>query len=209
MLTVVGLGNPGSSYAKTRHNIGFMLLDNILQDGILDKFSYSDKNPDSLPWIFDSKAKFKKSSGSFFITEGMLGTIKFCLVKPTTFMNESGRVITSLKSRGIFSELPEILVVVDDVDLDIGRIRLRQKGSAGGHNGLKSIIRHLGTDEFSRLRIGVGPRPGGDEMVDHVLGTFTHEEFKIIKSSLYKSAQVVRAWIANGYGEALNVLSEL
>ena len=209
MLTVVGLGNPGGSYAKTRHNIGFMLLDRILQNGIANKSRFSSDSPDSFLWNFNSKAKFEKSTGPFVSVEGLLGSNKFCLVKPTTFMNESGRAITSLKTRGIISDISEILVVVDDVDLGIGRIRLRSKGSAGGHNGLKSIINHIGTNEFSRLRIGVGPRPGGDEMVDYVLGSFSQEELKIIDSSIQKSAQVIKAWIADGYDEALGLLSEL
>ncbi len=209
MLAVIGLGNPGASYEKTRHNVGFMLLDGILEGRFIDTVSFPPKGFDVSRRFFRSKAAFKKSRGPFVIIEAEIEGKRFCLIKPTTFMNESGRTLTSLRTRGIIKDVSELLVVVDDIELDVGRIRLRAKGSAGGHNGLKSVINHLGTDEFSRLRIGVGPRPIGDEMVDYVLSVFKPEELGKINTSLEKAACVIEAWITGGFERAQNVLARL
>ena len=103
----------------------------------------------------------------------------------------------------------ELLVVLDDIDLDVGRIRFRSKGSAGGHNGLKSIIQHLGSDEFARIRIGIGPKPDSGDTVDHVLGVFTKDELSILNNSLGKAVQIVEAWIQGGVPTAQNVFSRL
>lgn len=209
MLTVVGLGNPGAAYDKTRHNVGFMLIDRILENRIISNMSFPPRGLDFSRRFFASRAKFKKTSRLFLSIRGEIEGKSFYMVKPTTFMNESGKALTSLKTRGIFKDLSEVLVIVDDVDLVAGRIRLRPGGSAGGHNGLKSIINHLGTDEFARLRIGIGPRPNGDEIVEYVLGTFKPEEKKIINTTLEKAAHVVGAFITGGYENALTVFSGL
>ena len=131
------------------------------------------------------------------------------LVKTTTFMNESGKAVTSLKTRGIIKDHSEFLVVVDDVDLDVGSIRLREKGSAGGHNGLKSIINNLGTDKFLRLRIGVGPRPDGSEIIDYVLSSFRPDESELFEESLLKASGIIEAWITGGYVSAQNKVSRI
>lgn len=208
MLTVVGLGNPGSTYGKTRHNIGFMLLDGILENRTIGNMKFPPKGIDFSRRFFSSKARFKKTSGLFASVQGEIDGKSFCFVKPSTFMNESGKALTSLKTRGVFKDLSEVLIVVDDVDLEVGRIRLRSSGSAGGHNGLKSIIDYLGTDEFARLRIGVGPRPTGDEMVDYVLGTFKPEEKEVINTTLEKASQIVGAFLVGGYEKAIDVASD-
>ena len=207
MLTVVGLGNPGSAYGKTRHNIGFMLLDSILENRSIGNMTFPPKGIDFSRRFFSSKAQFKKTSGLFASVQGEIDGKSFCFVKPSTFMNESGKALASLKTRGVFKDLSEVLIVVDDVDLEIGRIRLRSNGSAGGHNGLKSIINNLGTDEFARLRIGVGPRPTGDEMVDYVLGTFKPVEKEVINTTLEKASQIVGAFLVGGYEKAREVAS--
>lgn len=209
MLTVVGLGNPGASYAKTRHNVGFMLLDGLLDGTIPSSFRFPLRKLDFTRRFLGAKASFKKSHGPFVSIEVELDGSSCLFVKPTTFMNESGKALASLRTRGMIKKNSEILVVVDDIDLDTGQIRLRSQGSAGGHNGLKSIIQHLGTDEFARIRIGIGPKPNSDDTVDHVLGTFTNEECAIIHTSLGKAAQIVEAWVKGGLPTAQKVFSRV
>jgi len=149
---------------------------------------------------------FEKKSSLYVSCEGDLYGKRFCLVKPVTFMNESGRAFTSMKSRGIIKNLTEVLVVVDDVDLNIGRVRLRARGSAGGHKGLKSIISALGTDEFARLRVGIGPRPNGEDLVKYVLGKFKPEEKEILDRSLDVASTFVKAWITGGFETAQSLM---
>lgn len=160
MFLIVGLGNPEEKYNNTRHNIGFEAVDYIA-----DKYN-----------IDINRKKFKGVYG-----EGFIGNEKVILMKPTTYMNLSGECIREvIDFYKLTSE--DILVIYDDISLDVGRIRIRPKGSAGGHNGIKSIINHLGTDEFSRIKIGVG-QPKGD-LVNHVLGKFSKEENEVLEESL-------------------------
>ncbi len=151
---IVGLGNPGATYKKTRHNIGFEILDLIASEENL-KFS---------------KGKGKYDEVSFFV-----GTQKLILAKPLTFMNLSGFAV-----RQLFDfykiEIKDLLVVCDDVNISFGKLRIRTKGSAGGNNGLKSIIQHLHTNEFSRLRVGVGVENNPASLANFVLGKFSDEE---------------------------------
>ncbi len=164
----VGLGNPGSKYSNTRHNIGFMALERLA----------AKKDVTFQP--------MKKIFGEIAIVESGEKTLR--ILMPNTFMNESGKSIKAalnwfnLNSR-------QILIIVDDMDIPLGTLRLRAKGSAGGHNGLKSAISHLGTDEFCRLRIGIGSPPGVQEerkhqTVKHVLGNFNSEEVTIMNQVL-------------------------
>ena len=161
---LVGLGNPGSEYHKTRHNVGFMVLEEIAR-----------KN----------NCKFRESKKLFARTcEYGTGIEKTRLLMPNTYMNESGKSLRSAKDWFDFDN-NQLIVLVDDMDLPLGKIRVRSKGSSGGHNGLKSIINHLGTDEFIRLKIGIGS-PCVDQKerkfktVSHVLGKFSEEEFKVL-----------------------------
>ena len=209
MVTVIGLGNPGASYEKTRHNVGFMVLNGFIDGSLAHNVKIPLKGLDFSRRFLKGKASFKKSRGPYVSRDVSVNGTNCCLVKPTTFMNDSGRAVTSLKTRGIFRDLSELLVVVDDIDLDVGRLRLRAKGSAGGHNGLKSIIRHLGTDEFARLKIGVGPRPGGNEMVEHVLGSFRPDEIEPIHESLDKASNIIEAWIQSGFTAAQKAVSQI
>ena len=160
MFLIVGLGNPEEKYNNTRHNIGFEAIDYIA-----DKYN-----------IDINRKKFKGVYG-----EGFIGNEKVILMKPTTYMNLSGECIREVIDFYKLSN-EDILVIYDDISLDVGRIRIRPKGSAGGHNGIKSIINHLGTDEFSRIKIGVG-QPKGD-LVNHVLGKFSKEENEVLEESL-------------------------
>ena len=158
---LVGLGNPGAEYSKTRHNVGFMVLEEIAR-----------KNNCSF-------RENKKLSG--MTCEYGIGIEKTRLLMPNTYMNESGKSVRSARDWFNF-ENHQLIVLVDDMDLPLGKIRVRSKGSSGGHNGLKSIINHLGTNEFKRLKIGIGP-PSDDQKerksktVSHVLGRFSKEEF--------------------------------
>tara|TARA_B100000579_G_scaffold339044_1_gene290403 strand:- start:164 stop:775 length:612 start_codon:yes stop_codon:yes gene_type:complete len=161
---LVGLGNPGTEFDKTRHNVGFMVLEEIAK-----------KN----------NCKFRESKKLFGRTcEYGTGLEKKRLLMPNTFMNESGKSVRSAKDWFDF-ENNQFIVLLDDMDLPLGKIRVRSKGSSGGHNGLKSIINHLGTSEFKRLKIGIGPpsdlqKERKSKTISHVLGRFTKEEFIIL-----------------------------
>jgi peptidyl-tRNA hydrolase, PTH1 family len=198
VLAVVGLGNPGASYRNTRHNAGFMVLDGIAEGRYGEGFTTRQGGLSALRAAFGIGDRFRKNTGPYVKLEAEYGDRAVLLVKPVTFMNESGKAVTSLRTRGLVKDLSELLVVMDDVDLDIGKIRFREKGSAGGHNGLKSIIDATGSQEFARVRIGVGPRPGGSEMVDYVLGGFRPEERAVLEPVLKATADVVAAWIRGG-----------
>ena len=157
---LVGLGNPGAEYNKTRHNVGFMVLEEIARQ---NNSTFSDN---------------KKLYGK--ICEIRSGMSKTRLLMPNTYMNESGKSVRSAKDWFNF-ETHQLIVLVDDMDLPLGKIRVRSKGSSGGHNGLKSIINHLGTNEFKRLRIGIGSpseinKERKSKTVSHVLGKFSQEE---------------------------------
>lgn len=210
MLAVVGLGNPGTAYRNTRHNAGFMLLDSMVEGKYKGRISFRRSAAETVKNFFGMRVSFKKSSGIYSSVEGEIEGNKVLFVKPNTFMNESGKALTSLCTKGVIRDLSELLVVVDDVDLEIGNFRIRSKGSAGGHNGLKSIITSLGTDDFARLRIGVGPRPSGSDMVTYVLEIFRSQELEIIDKVFEKASMCIEAWITGGienaHAEITNVL---
>tara|TARA_Y100001968_G_C19173524_1_gene626854 strand:+ start:153 stop:761 length:609 start_codon:yes stop_codon:yes gene_type:complete len=163
---IIGLGNPGTEYEKTRHNVGFMVLEEIAKQ---------------------NNCNFRESKKIYGRTcEIGSGLSKTRLLMPSTYMNDSGQSVRSAKDWFNF-ENNQFLVLVDDIDLPLGKIRLRSKGSSGGHNGLKSIINHLGTSEFKRLKIGIGSpskiqEERKDKTISHVLGRFSKEEFVILNS---------------------------
>lgn len=162
---IVGLGNPGAEYSKTRHNVGFMVLEEIASQ---NNCSFS-----------ESKKLFGRTC------EYGSGINKTRLLMPNTYMNESGKSVRSAKDWFNLDD-HQLIVLVDDMDLPLGKIRVRSKGSSGGHNGLKSIINHLGSTEFKRLKIGIGPpseiqKERKSKTVSHVLGRFSKEEFTILK----------------------------
>jgi peptidyl-tRNA hydrolase, PTH1 family len=181
MRVVVGLGNPGKQYHGTRHNVGYAVLDALAASPSAGKF----------------QSRFSAS-----VAELMEGNEKVLLVKPETFMNLSGRCV-----RGVvdFYQVPltDLLVVCDDVNLPLGRLRVRARGSHGGHNGLRDIQNHLGTTEYSRLRIGVGSAEEG-ELVDHVLGRFRPSERPLIEDALSLAVQAVAVWIGQGVEACMN-----
>lgn len=180
MFLIVGLGNPGEKYDNTRHNIGFEAIDYIAKKYNIDI----------------NRKKFKGEYG-----EGFIGSEKVILMKPTTYMNLSGECVREVID---FYKLTneDILVIYDDISLDVGRLRIREKGSAGGHNGIKSIIAHLGSDEFSRIKIGVG-QPKGD-LVNHVLGKFSKEENEILEESLEATKLSVEIILKEDTSSAMN-----
>lgn len=169
---IVGLGNPGPEYEHTRHNIGFQVIDRLS-----DRYR-----------IVLGKQKFNARFG-----KGVINGESVLLAKPMTYMNASGEAVGALIR---FYKIPAdcLLVICDDLDLPTGKIRLRQKGSAGGHNGLKSIIRHLGTDCFDRIKIGIGHPPGAhDEVVNYVLSRFPEEERPLIDDAVHRGAEAAAA----------------
>lgn len=180
MFLIVGLGNPGKEYENTRHNIGFEAIDYLSKEYNIEV----------------SRTKFKGVCG-----EGFIGGEKTILLKPTTYMNLSGE---SIRAAMDFYKLAEedILVIYDDISLEVGKIRIREKGSAGGHNGIKSTIGHLGTDVFSRIKIGVG-QPKGN-LVNHVLGKFSKEEYEILIETLGAVTKATETLIKYDTKEAMN-----
>jgi PTH1 family peptidyl-tRNA hydrolase len=178
---VVGLGNPGARYEKTRHNIGWMVLDRLAErSGSV------------------GRARARDAAAS---VRGRLGDLEVVLVKPMTYMNLSGSAVRKVLARER-APLDELLIVVDDMALPFGRLRMRERGSAGGHNGLRSIIGELGTEDFARLRIGIGGPARG--AVEHVLGDFAHAEQQHLDAVLDAAADAVEGWARAGAGRAAN-----
>lgn len=182
---VAGLGNPGASYQDTRHNIGFMVMDALAA---------------RLGAAFQNEKRWQSHVAK--ITGGWL-------VKPQTYMNLSGRAVAGLAR---FHKVPaqEILVVCDDVDLPLGRLRLRPAGSAGGHNGLKSLIESLGGSDFPRLKVGIGAesgRPAGERLTGHVLGKFAPDEQAAVASAVERATEAVLAALRDGLGAAMNLFN--
>ncbi|MCH7225996.1 aminoacyl-tRNA hydrolase [Haloferula sp. A504] len=174
---IVGLGNPGRQYERTRHNVGFMVLDRL-----------AGQTP------FESRPRWQSHTAR--LPDGTL------LLKPQTFMNLSGRSVRQVVSFHKW-EPSELLVVYDDVALPLGRLRFREKGSAGGHNGIKSLIEHLGTDGFPRLKIGIGDA-GPGSMTGHVLGTFREEEQEAVENTLASAVAAVQLALSQGFAAAAN-----
>jgi PTH1 family peptidyl-tRNA hydrolase len=179
---IVGLGNPGRKYSKTRHNLGFMVIDKL----------------SSAYGIKVNRKGFDAIWG-----EGMIEQEKVILVKPQTFMNLSGRTVKGIfKSRNF--ETSGLLVISDDMDLDIGRIRVRQRGSSGGHKGVKSIIDALGTDNFARIRIGIGKSGNREIAEEYVLRPFSKSDSPIAKEAVQTAAEAAVIIIKDGVAEAMN-----
>lgn len=181
---IVGLGNPGRQYADTRHNIGFFVVDALARRVAAP----------------ESRKRFKAE-----ISEARRHDDRFVLVMPQTFMNDSGVTVREVV-RWYKVPLERVVVVVDDLDLPFGQIRLRARGSAGGHNGLKSIFGLLGTQEIPRLRIGIGRGPGAPRA--HVLARFSKEEEAELPAIIATAADIVERWADRGMVEAMNVAND-
>jgi PTH1 family peptidyl-tRNA hydrolase len=185
---IVGLGNPGREYAATRHNVGWWLIDHLAD-----------------VWHFDGW----KKDGEAHVANGTVGGVKVRLVKPQTFMNLSGQALRSYARRPFWSAAKDLLVVVDEVQIPVGRTRIRARGSAGGHNGLKSVEHELGTREYARLRIGVGPseeRKGIiKDLADFVLAPFARDEREDVLSLMPQLTEAVETWLKDGVEKAMNL----
>ncbi len=186
MKAVVGIGNPYKKYELTKHNIGFIILD-----------------------FFAEKKKlfFKPSKKDYYYTSGVSGTTHYFLIKPTTYVNLSGIAVADfLEENNLRTE--DMLVIVDDVNLEMGQIRIRKSGSDGGHNGLKSIIYHTQSDSFPRLRFGIGSDFEKGEMADYVLSKFDKKQFESIKDNISFSVELIEEFIENGTQKMLDYFSK-
>ena len=182
MYVIAGLGNPGREYEGTRHNVGFMTL-----DALADKYN------------IDVREKAFKG----LIGKGVIEGNKVILVKPQTYMNLSGECIRQVMD--YYKVDPsEFIVIYDDISLVPGGIRIRKKGSAGGHNGIKNIIAHLGTQEFPRVRIGVGEKPARMDLADYVLGHFTDEDWKTMGERLETAGEIIKSFCLAGIDITMN-----
>lgn len=184
MYIIAGLGNPSKEYKNTRHNIGFDVIDVI-----------ADKNK-----IDVSTIKHKALIG-----KGMIGSEKVILVKPQTYMNLSGESLIDVCQYYKIDVESELIVIYDDIALDVGAIRVRKNGSAGGHNGMKSIIQHLSTENFMRIRMGVGEKPKGYDLADYVLGHFTGQERELMDKGAIDAINAVEIILSEGIDKAMNM----
>ncbi|MCI0498805.1 MAG: aminoacyl-tRNA hydrolase [Planctomycetales bacterium] len=178
---IAGLGNPGAAYSGTRHNVGFLVLDTLARQ-------------------LGTTLGRNKFNAQF--EEARLKEARLLLLKPQQYMNRSGHAVAT--AAGFYRVAAEnVLIVTDDMALPVGRLRLRAKGSAGGHNGLKDIIARLGTDQFARLRVGIGPS-GSMDSADYVLSRFSAEEQGLIDQAVQTAAQAVLCWAGEGIETAMN-----
>ena len=183
MYLVAGLGNPGKQYEATRHNMGFDTIDYPIEE-------YK---------VPQGGVKFNAMYG-----KTMIGGEKVILMKPLSFMNLSGGPIRDMVNYFKIDPETELIVIYDDIDLDPGQLRIRKQGSAGGHNGIKDIIRQLGTEKFLRIKVGVGAKPKGWDLADHVLGRFSTEDRKLVDEAIGKAAKAVDIMIEQGADAAMN-----
>ncbi|WP_027415769.1 aminoacyl-tRNA hydrolase [Aneurinibacillus terranovensis] len=183
MKVIVGLGNPGREYEKTKHNVGFWVIDRLADQ-----------------WdIALNQGKFKGLIG-----EGRVGNEKIILVKPLTYMNLSGECVAPLLHFYKLAPQDDLLVVYDDMDLPCGKIRLRTKGSSGGHNGIKSLIAHLGSEEFKRIKVGIDRPQPGRKVVDYVLTPFSMEQQAEVEDAVKRASEAVKAWTEISFLRVMN-----
>lgn len=187
MYIIAGLGNPGREYENTRHNTGFSVIDVI-----------AEKNGIS---VMEKKHKA-------VIGKGHIDGQRVILAKPQTFMNLSGESLRELVDYYKIDEKTELIVIYDDISMDVGQLRIRKKGSAGGHNGIKNIISHLGHDVFLRIKIGVGEKPKGYDLADYVLGHFTDAERKKIQESGELAEEAVHLMLQDEVDQAMNIYNK-
>lgn len=182
MKIIAGLGNPGTKYAGTRHNVGFSVIDELAE-----------------------RHKISMSAGKHkaIMGKGIIDGEKVILAMPQTYMNLSGESVRALMD--FYKCTPEDLIVVyDDIDLDVGKLRIREKGSAGGHNGMKNIILHTGSQEFVRIRVGVGKKPDRMDLADYVLSRFDKDELPFMRESCTKACEAVETILSDGAVAAMN-----
>ncbi len=183
MKVILGLGNPGPEYDATRHNVGWWVLDRLAYDWKLPTLS---------------------REGRALVTEGSVSGHDVRLVKPTTYMNRSGQALRAVHDIEDFDPTADLLVVVDDASMDVGRVRIRPSGSPGGHNGLKSISGALRSNDYARLRVGVGTKPDGWDLADWVLADFPPDDEETVVELLPELTEAVEVWMTEGSEAAMN-----
>lgn len=184
MYVIAGLGNPGKEYENTRHNAGFNSI-----DALAAKYSIN----------------IRENEHKALVGKGYIDGKKVILVKPQTYMNNSGEAIREITDYYKVDPESELIVIYDDISLDVGMLRIRDKGSAGGHNGIKSIISHLSTQVFLRIKVGVGDKNPEGDLVNHVLGHFNSEDGKIMKESFDKAAEATVMLLNDEVEKAMNI----
>lgn len=182
---IAGLGNPGRDFDRTRHNLGFEVVD-----------------------FLKGKAGFVAGRGNYHHCDTVISSVKVVLLKPTTYMNRSGIALREIVENEDFKP-QEILVIADDFNLPLGRIRLRRSGSDGGHNGLASVIYHLGSEDFPRIRLGIGPVPDSMPAEEFVLERFADSEIPAAKRSVGRAAEAAAVWLAEGFEKAASVYNQM
>lgn len=183
---IVGLGNPGRQYEETKHNVGFQVIDKIAEK-------------------YDIKVdKFKNKA---LVGDGMMREKRVLLVKPQTFMNLSGESVREIVN---FYKIPQerFVVIFDDTSLPCGSVRIREKGSHGGHNGIRNIIDQMGTDQFYRIKVGIGEKPSGWDLADYVLGKFNAEDLPAMEEGMDKAVKGVELMLSRGIAEAANRVNQ-
>ena len=183
MYIIVGLGNPGREYVGTRHNVGFLVLEKLAAKENIS--------------VLEKKHKA-------IIGKGVVAGQKCILARPQTYMNLSGESVRQMLDYYKVDETSQLIVVSDDISLEPGQIRVRKKGSAGGHNGLKNIIAHLGHDSFIRVKIGVGEKPKGWDLADYVLGRFSSRDREAVEEAADRAVEAIRTIISQGADAAMN-----
>lgn len=187
MYIIVGLGNPDKQYEGTRHNVGFDVIDHLAE-----KYNIS----------MDTKKH------RAYIGKGIIEGQKVILAKPQTYMNLSGESVGSLTDYYKIAPEEELLVIYDDISLDVGQLRIRKKGSAGGHNGIKNIIAHLGSMDFPRIKVGVGEKPKGYDLADYVLGKFSQGEREQMEEGYQNAVEAVAAIVQGNIDQAMNLYNK-
>lgn len=183
MYLVVGLGNPGRQYEATRHNMGFDVIDRLVEEH----------------GIPQGGVKFNAMYG-----KGLIGGEQALLMKPLSYMNLSGGSVRDMANYFKIDPETEMIVIYDDIDLEPGQLRIRKQGSAGGHNGIKDLIKQLGTQKFVRIKVGVGAKPQGWDLADHVLGRFSTQERKAVDEAQERAARAVEKILSEGVDAAMN-----
>jgi len=181
---IIGLGNPGREMERTRHNLGFEVVD-----------------------LLQGKSKFAAGEGQYYRCDTEISSSSVALLKPTTYMNRSGIAVERIVEE-MSIEPREILVIADDFNLPLGRLRLRQAGSDGGHNGLASIVYHLGTEDFPRIRMGIGPLPEKIPAEEFVLEPFAESESEIVRDMIARAASAIAMWMAEGFEKAASTYNQ-
>ena len=187
MFIIVGLGNPTKEYEGTRHNVGFDVI-----DAIADKYNIS----------------VTEREKRAFCGKGVIEGQKVILVKPQTYMNLSGESVRGLIDYYKVDTEMELLVIFDDVSLDVGQLRIRKKGSAGGHNGIKNIIQHLGSNVFQRIKVGVGEKPKEYDLADYVLGRFSKAEREVMEDGYKNAIEAVEMIVRGDIDVAMNLFNK-